>query len=80
MDGSDPVVIKFQTNQVWQTGQRVLLPRLDLVPANVDGVQRVDHLDGVGYLVDFVLEEIQVFYVGTIDKGLLVNCGNGVVF
>ena len=73
-------MIKFQTNQVWQTGQRVLRNRLDLVPANVDGVQRVDHLDGVGDLVDFVLEEVQVLYVGTIDKGLLVNCGNGVVF
>ena len=73
-------MIKFQTNQVWQTGQRVLLHRLDLVPANVDGVQRVDHLDGVGDLVDFVLEEVQVLYVGTIDKGLLVNCGNRVVF
>ena len=73
-------MIKFQTNQVWQTGQRVLLHRLDLVPADVDGVQRVDHLDGVGDLVDFVLEEVQVLYVGTIDKGLLVNCGNGVVF
>ena len=73
-------MIKFQTNQVWQTGQRVLLHRLDLVPADVDGVQRVDHLDGVRDLVDFVLEEVQVLYVGTIDKGLLVNCGNGVVF
>ena len=40
----------------------------------------MDHLDGVGDLVDFVLEEVQVLYVGTIDKGLLVNCGNGVVF
>ena len=73
-------MIKFQTNQVWQTGQRVLLHRLDLVPTNVDGVQRVDHLDGVGYLVDFVLEEVQILYVGTIDKGLLVNCGDRVVF
>ena len=73
-------MIKFQTNQVWQTGQGVLLHPLDLVPAHVDGVQRVDHLDCVGYSVNFVLEEIQIFYVGTIDKGLLVNCGNGVVF
>ena len=56
-------MIKFQTNQVWQTGQGVLLDCLDLVPAQVDGVQRVDHLDGVGYLVDFVLEEVQIFYV-----------------
>ena len=73
-------MIKFQTNQVIQTGQGALLDCLDVVPAQVDGVQRVDHLDGAGYLVDFVLEEVQILYVGTIDKGLLVNCGNGVVF
>lgn len=74
------VVIKFQTNQVWQTGQGVRLHGLDLVPAQVDSVQRVDQLDGFGYLVDFVLEEVEILYVGTIDKGLLVNCGNRVVF
>ena len=73
-------MIKFQTNQVGQAGQRVLLHGLDLVAAHVDGVQRVDHLDGVGHLVDFVLEEVQILYVGTIDKGLLVNCRNRVVF
>ena len=40
----------------------------------------MDHLDGIGYLVDFISEQVQIFYVGTIDKGLLVNCGNRVVF
>ena len=80
MDGSDPVVIKFQTNQVWQTDQGILLNCLDHVSSHVDRVQRMDHLDGIGYLVDFISEQVQIFYVGTIDKGLLVNCGNRVVF
>ena len=80
VDCSDLVVIEFQANQVWQTDQGIFLHTLDHISADVDRVQRVDHLDSIGNLVDFVLKEVQIFYVGAVHKGLLVNCRNGVVF
>ena len=73
-------MIKFQTNQVWQTDQGIFLHYLDQVSAHIDSVQSVDQLDSIGNLVEFVLEQVQIFHVRTVDKGLLVNCGNGVVF
>ena len=74
LDGSDIVMIKFEPDQVRQSGKGMLLQLLYLVASQVNRIQRMDHFDGIRNGVDSVSEQIQILHIGTVHKSFLMNC------